>query len=70
MIQRMIEIRKDHDESQAKLAAALGYHRVQIAKYETGVNVPPIDYLLKFCRHYGVSADYILGLPRDAEWPR
>lgn len=70
MIQRMIEIRKDHDDSQSKLAAALGYHRVQIAKYETGVNAPPIDYLLKFCQHYGVSADYILGLPKDAQWPR
>ena len=62
MIQRMIEIRTDHDESQRQLAEAIGYHHVQVARYETGVNTPPIAY--------HVSADYVLGLPRDGQWPR
>lgn len=70
MIQRMVDVRVDHDESQRELAKAIGYHQVQIARYETGVNAPPIDYLLKFCQHYHVSADYLLGLPRNSEWPR
>ena len=70
MIERMIGVRTDHDETQRELAAAIGYHQVQIARYETGVNAPPIDYLVRFCRHYHVSADYILGLPRNGEWPR
>lgn len=70
MIERMIGVRADHDETQRELAHAIGYHQVQIARYETGVNVPPIDYLVKFCRHYHVSADYILGLPRNSDWPR
>ncbi len=70
MIQRMIDIRNDHDESQRALAKAIGFHQVQIARYETGVHTPPIEYLVAFCRHYNVSADYILGLPQNAEWPR
>ena len=70
MIQRMIDIRIDHDETQRQLAAALGYHQVQIARYETGHNTPPIAYLVKFCEHYHVSADYILGLPCNLDWPR
>lgn len=70
MIERMIGVRSDHDETQRQLAAAIGYHQVQIARYETGVNAPPIDYLVKFCKHYHVSADYILGLPQNGEWPR
>lgn len=70
MIQRMIDIRIDHDETQRQLAAALGYHQVQIARYETGHNTPPIAYLVKFCEHYHVSADYILGLPPNLDWPR
>lgn len=70
MIQRMIDTRKDHDESQRQLADAIGFHRVQISRYEQGVHTPPIEYLVAFCRHYNVSADYILGLPQDAEWPR
>ena len=70
MIQRMIDIRIDHDETQRQLAAALGYHQVQIARYETGHNTPPIAYLVKFCEHYHVSSDYILGLPSNLDWPR
>lgn len=70
MIQRMIDERKDHDESQRDLAKAIGYHHVQIARYERGTNTPPIDYIIKFCEHYKVSADYILGLQRHLRWPR
>ena len=70
MIQRMIDVRTDHAETQRELTDAIGYHQVQIARYETGRNAPPIDYLVKFCQHYHVSADYLLGLPRDGDWPR
>lgn len=70
MIQRMIDTRTDHDETQRHLAQAIGYHHVQIAEYELGKHKPPIDYLIKFCAHYHVSADYILGLPRNLNWPR
>lgn len=70
MIQRMIDTRHDNDESQRDLAKAIGYHHVQIARYETGENKIPIDYIIKFCNHYRVSADYILGLPKGYQWPR
>ena len=70
MIQRMIDVRIDHDESQRDLSKAIGYHQVQIACYETGRNTPPIEYLVRFCQHYHVSADYILGLPKNSDWPR
>lgn len=32
------------------------------ARYERGANEMPIRHLIKLCRLYGVSADYILGL--------
>ena len=70
MIQKMIDVRIDHDETQRQLAKAIGYHQVQIARYETGKVTPPITYLEKFCQHYKVSADYLLGLPRDLNWLR
>lgn len=70
MISRMIAVREDHDETQAALAKALGVNRVQWAKYENRTNDPPVRYLLAFCEHYKVSADYLLGLPRGLEWPR
>ena len=36
----------------------------------TGKRYMPIDILAKFCQHYSVSADYILGLPKGLQWPR
>ncbi len=45
-----------------------GYY-VQWANYERGQHELPVRYLVEFCRHYRVSADYLLGLPRGMEWP-
>ena len=70
VIQRMIDVRTDHDETQRELAAAIGFHQVQVARYETMKNMIPVEYLISFCAHYHVSADYILGLPRRLDWPR
>lgn len=70
MIKKMIDIRNDNDETQRELAKAIGYHHVQIARYEKGTNTPSIEYLKRFCEHYKVSSDYILGLPRNLQWPR
>lgn len=69
-IQRMIDIRHDHDHSQKDLSKLIGYHHVQLARYESGATTPPIAYLFAFCQLYGVSADYILGLPKNGKWPR
>lgn len=69
-IDRIRSTREDHDETQRELAMALGINHIQWAKYESGKNELPLRYLLQFCAHYHVSADYILGLPKGLEWPR
>lgn len=70
MIDRMIDTRTDADETQRELAKVLGINHIQWAKYESKKNEPPIRYLKKFCEHYQISADYILGLPKGLKWPR
>ena len=70
MIEKLVSTRQDHDETQRELAKAIGWHQVQIARYETGKVTPPINYIIAFCKHYHVSADYILGLPKNLKWPR
>ncbi|HJC41443.1 MAG TPA: helix-turn-helix domain-containing protein [Candidatus Intestinimonas pullistercoris] len=70
LIDRIIATRTDHDESQRALAAALGINHVQWAQYECRKHELPTRYLEQFCRHYGVSADYLLGLPKGLDWPR
>ena len=70
IVQRFIYTRKDHDETHLQLEKAIGVHHVQWANYERRQNEIPTRYIIAFCEHYGVSADYILGLPRGLDWPR
>lgn len=69
-IDRIIALRHDADETQRDLSKIIGFHYVQIANYETRKNEFPVRYLLAICQRYGVSADYILGLPKNGKWPR
>ena len=36
---------------------------------ENGVAFLKADDVVKLCKFYGVSADYILGLPKDLDYP-
>lgn len=68
--QRLRDTRTDKDQSQEEIAKALDITRQQYQLYESGKRKLPIDKLKTLCLFYGVSADYILGLPRGLEWPR
>lgn len=61
--QRIRDLRIDHDKSQLQIAAVLGTSKNQVGKYERGEQEMPIKHLVTLCNFYGVSADYILGLP-------
>lgn len=68
--ERIRALREDRDESQTDLAKAIESAQQQIHKYETGKQEMTVSKLKAICEHYGVSADYILGLPKGLEWPR
>ena len=68
--ERMLQEREDHDESQRQIAKVLNISQNQYWKYETGITALPIKYLVAFCNHYKVIADYILELPKNYRWPR
>ena len=63
--QRIRDLRIDHDKSQLQIAVILGTSKNQVGKYERGEQEMPIKHLVTLCNYYGVSADYILGLPAD-----
>ena len=69
-IDRIVSTRTDADDTQRSLGKELGISHSQWAAYERRTHEMPIRYLIKFCEHYGVSADYILGLGKDMKWPR
>ena len=69
-MERIKAEREDHDESQRDIAKALSMSQSQYQKYESGQNALPIRYLIEICHHYKVSADYLLGIPKNYRKPR
>lgn len=63
-------IRDCKNITQAEIANHLGIKQQQYARYEKGINVMPVTYLPQICAYLNVSADYILGLPKDLPYPR
>ena len=61
-IKRIRDLREDHDKTQQEIASILGTSQTMYARYERGANELPIHHLIKLCKYYNVSADYILGI--------
>ena len=54
-INRIRDLREDHDMTQQSVAEALGTSQTMYARYERGANELPWHHLLTLCRLYGVS---------------
>lgn len=71
MYQRIRDLREDNDLLQRDLARVLSCSQVCYSHYETGKRDVPTDVLIKLCRYYDTSADYLLGLTDVREpYPR
>lgn len=68
--QRLKELREDHDISQNEIARILQTTQHQVSKYERQQQEMTVPKLKALCEYYGVSADYILDLPKGLKWPR
>ena len=60
--QRLEDLRKDRDLTQEQVAKLLDLKREQYRRYETGVNEVKAGFIIKVCKLYNISADYLLGL--------
>lgn len=67
---RIRELRVDRDLTQANIANILKTSQSYYSEYELGKRAIPIQHIITLCFFYGVSADYILGLPKGLQWPR
>lgn len=63
--QRLEDLRKDKDLTQEQVAKLLDLKREQYRRYETGINEVKASFIIKICKLYNVSADYILGLTNE-----
>ena len=65
--ERLRAIREDRDLTQAEIGAILnksqqGYNHIEAGRAEL-----KIDDLIKLCKYYNLSADYIIGLTNKAK---
>lgn len=62
-------LREDRDLTQQDIADVLWCKQNTYQQYESGKRQMPVEVLKKLCLYYGVSADYILDLPKDLKYP-
>lgn len=59
---RIKELREDKDLTLEQLAKTLGEHTTTYRRWESGEREMPTHVIIKLCKYYKISADYILGL--------
>lgn len=55
---------EDRDLTQKEIADLLKIGRTMYRRYETGETEIPTRHLRTLCAFYGISSDYLLGLPK------
>ena len=68
-VDRLTALRVDKDIDQQIIAELLNCQQSAISKYEKRRAKYKIEDIILLCKFYGVSADYILGLPKGLKHP-
>lgn len=63
--QRLLQARKRAHDTQSDLGQLLDVGKSHVSEMEHGISSTSLDGLARICLHYGVSADYLLGLSDD-----
>ncbi len=58
----LTKLRKERCISQKTAAADLGISQALLSHYEKGIRECGLGFLIRCCKYYGVTADYILGI--------
>lgn len=57
----LADLRYRSGKRQRQVAADLGISQALLSHYENGTREPGLDFLVRACDYYGVTADYLLG---------
>ena len=69
-VERLTQLREDHDIKQRQVADLLGCQQSAVSKYETRKVPYRVEDVAKLCEFYQISADYVLGLPETLSYPK
>jgi len=62
---RLSSLRRESGHNQRQVATDLGISQALLSHYENGAREPKLEFVVKACVYYNVSADYILGRTDD-----
>ena len=62
-------LREEKELNQTELGDAVGMTQRKISYLECGRYEPSFDDLRALCRYFQVSADYLLGFPKNLPYP-
>lgn len=62
---KLKELRKEHNLSQAELGKILGVTNTAVYSWEISRTQPPLEVIMKIADIFKVSTDYLLGLNSD-----
>ena len=68
--ERLRQAREDADMMQSQAAELIGTNQSYYSRQELGKKPFRVEQIATLCKCFRVSADYILGLPKDLNWPR
>lgn len=60
LIKNIRTIREDHGLSAYKLGKLINWQHSTIHNYETGRNIPKMDFVIDFCNYFKVNVDDLL----------
>ena len=60
--ERIFDLRTQRNLTQPQLAKALDVSKGLISLWENNINEPKATYIVRLCRYFSVSADYLLGI--------
>ena len=61
--ERLKHLRTERHITQEQLAQHCNISLRTLKYYEAGERIPNAELIVKFCKYFEVSADYLLGLP-------
>lgn len=60
--ERIFDLRTQRNLTQPELASAIHVSNCIISKWENDLMEPKATYIVRLCKYFDVSADYLLGL--------
>ena len=69
-VDRLTQLRVDRDIKQQTIAELLNCKQSAVSKYEQRRIKYRVEDVIKLCEFYKVSANYVLGLPNDLDFPK